>query len=88
MTSVLTYSDVKRPLTNNNEIQGVANLEASNRNYVLNRRADALVKSVANCVELVPLVMADLDKLSSEKRVQVEAALAVLTAPLVKPDAS
>lgn len=88
MTSVLTYSDVKRPLANNNEIQAVANLEASNRNYVLNRRADALVKSVANCVELVPLVMADLDKLSGEKRVQVEAALAVLTAPLVKPEAS
>ena len=44
MTSVLTYSDVKRPLANNNEIQAVANLEASNRNYVLNRRADSLVK--------------------------------------------
>lgn len=78
MTSVLTYADVKRPLANRNEIKGVSNLEASNRNYVLNRRADALVKSVATCVELVSVVESQLDKLSDEKRAEVEAALVML----------
>lgn len=78
MTSVLTYADVKRPLANRNEIKGVANLEDSNRNYVLNRRADALVKSVATCVELVSVVESQLDKLSDEKRAEVEAALVML----------
>lgn len=78
MTSVLTYADVKRPLANRNEIKGVSNLEASNRNYVLNRRADALVKSVATCVELVSVVESQLDKLSGEKRAEVEAALVML----------
>lgn len=78
MTSVLTYADVKRPLANRNEIKGVANLEASNRNYVLNRRADALVKSVATCAELASAVESQLDKLSVEKRAEVEAALATL----------
>lgn len=78
MTSVLTYADVKRPLANRNEIKGVANLEDSNRNYVLNRRADALVKSVATCEELASVVESQLDKLSNEKRAEVEAALVTL----------
>lgn len=78
MTSVLTYADVKHPLANRNEIKGVANLESSNRNYVLNRRADALAKSVATCVELVSAVESQLDKLSDEKRAEVEAALVTL----------
>lgn len=78
MTSVLTYADVKRPLSSRNEIKGVANLEASNRNYVLSRRADALVKSVATCVELASVVESQLDKLSNEKRAEVEAALVTL----------
>lgn len=78
MTSILTYADVKRPLANRNEIKGVANLEESNRNYVLNRRADALVKSVATCAELASAVESQLDKLSAEKRAEVEAALATL----------
>lgn len=78
MTSVLTYTDVKHPLANRNEIKGVTNLEASNRNYVLNRRADALVKSVATCTELASVVESQLDKLSDEKRAEVEAALVTL----------
>ena len=45
---------------------------------MLNRRADALVKSVATCVELVSVVESQLDKLSGEKRAEVEAALATL----------